>query len=555
MKKKILSEAFKWGVRQRQGNDGKPFYVVYIDPQLSQNTIAVKDELKNRFRLRWDTMKKCWYLNVSEADATDNAKLEAKMRPIIEFLEQHSEEKGVTPEDQNTNINNEFQNILSQIETILNGINNGQVQVQNPEKFNSKELQSKLESYKAELIASFQDGTFKEKMGPIIKFRQAQGTSYSIGNCILIYLQKPDAKMVKSRKKWAHSNKNVINGAKPIAMWCPIGEREATPEERKEIEQKFLAKAAKKYGHPVTKKDLNQGEWEKLIDAQNKTVASSFKLVDAFYDISDTVQMEGKEDVIGNLDGIKDVEWFDNTTPEDEKSIRLYNAILETIQSFGIKVTYSNEQDLGGARGQSVGGEIKVLENAPKNIGTVSTLIHELSHEMLHQSYLRTRKEEFKSFFVGRPEGRELVEQQAEISAWIVLRYFGYDMKQAVNYAACWGADEKNAAFVMDSVASVAGKIINEMNENMLTMNESASAQITGLSVAEMLGPDAVEAYNKSKRMEVTDGFNEKGLYIQTNNFTNLYMNTTCISLRLFRSLKEKKMRKIIINTLITLLL
>lgn len=509
--KEIITEAFKWSVKEKQKNDGTgSYYIAYIDPKLSQDTFNVKDTLKKRFNMKWDAFGKYWYMILSSDPTKRQTQIDSFVKPAIEYLEQNSTEKGATPEESANNVNAECQRIIDQIDELINAINNGQVQQpQIPTQFNANELKTKLEGFKAELIASFQDGTFKEKMGPIIKFRQAQGTKYSFGNCILIMLQRPNAKMVKSKKKWELANKEVLPNAKPIALWCPIGKRESTPEEKREIEAKFLQRLSRKYGRPITVKDLNVGEREKLIDAKNVTVADGFKLAPYFYDLADVTQMNGKEDKIGNLDGMDDVEWYDNTTPEDAKSIKLYNAVIASIQSFGINLTYGDENTLGGARGVSKGGEIQVLQDAPKNVGTVSTLIHELSHEMLHQSYLKTKKDDFRQFFVGSPEGKELVEQQAEISAWIVLKYFGYDMRQAVNYAACWGADEQNAAYVMDSVALVAGRIIDEMNSNMMTMDESKinESRITGIDVAEMLGPQAVEAYKKSKMMGVTENF------------------------------------------------
>lgn len=57
--------------------------------------------------------------------------------------------------------------------------------------FDPKELERRLEFFKEELIASFQDGTWKEKMAPIVKFRQAQGPSFSWDNAMLIQIQDP----------------------------------------------------------------------------------------------------------------------------------------------------------------------------------------------------------------------------------------------------------------------------------------------------------------------------------------------------------------------------
>ena len=104
-----------------------------------------------------------------------------------------------------------------------------------------------------------------------------------------------------------------------------------------------------------------------------------------------------------------------------------------------------------------------------------------------------------------------MIEQQAEISAWIVMRNFGYDMQTAKNYVACWGGDDKTAAYAFDTVAKVATRIIKGMNENMATVNESigTGGQITGLDIAKMVGME--DTYMRGKQDEkqgVTNRFN-----------------------------------------------
>jgi hypothetical protein len=156
----------------------------------------------------------------------------------------------------------------------------------------------------------------------------------------------------------------------------------------------------------------------------------------------------------------------------------------------------------GGARGVSKGGVIDILSSAPKNIGTCNTLIHEFSHEIFHHENLKNMNpKSWEKFYIGRNGGRNIVEQQAELCSWIVMRYLGYDMKTNINYLGNWGINEENAAEVFDQVANAADTIMGLISKNYnKTLNESMSlGQLTGLDVAKMIGPKIEQLYLKSK--------------------------------------------------------
>ena len=501
--KNKLNEAFEWKVEERQNQSGGKYYIAAIDSNLStDDTYAVKDQLK-KFGARWDNVDKQWYFPLSGDPTKRQEQIEKVVKPCVEYL------KGVEKVPSQDNAETTIQKIIAQIDAVINSPDDGESP---DEEMGAKEIKGRLETFKQELIDAFRNNTFREKMGPIIKFRQAQGAGYSILNSILIMLQKKDAKMVKSVSRWASANKTVKPGAKPIYLWCPVGKKQHTPEERLAIEIDFYKKMQKLYGQPISsRKQLNIGDRERLEKKLNEVVPRSFKLRPNFFDISDVQQIPGKEDLIGSPDRDDDVKWFDETTPADAKSEQLFDAIIDTIESLGISVQFV--PGLGGARGVSMGGKIEVLQDASKNIGTVSTLVHELSHELLHQTYLKTRggdKEDWAKYFVGREFGKQIVEQQAEISAWIVMRNFGYDMQEAKNYVACWGGDDKTAAYAFDTVAKVSTLIIKNMNASMgyvddLNEGVGGSAEITGLDVARMVGMEDVYVKGKKAQQMNTD--------------------------------------------------
>ena len=515
MKKKVLKEAYEWGVKKINNGGGLPMFIVYIDPKLSENSYEYKDQIK-KYGAKWSGIGKYWYFEVSSDPQQRAQEIETKVKPCVEFL------KSVEKKPNNLNAQGQMDKIISMIDELI-----GAARTAGAEKvvdevdtsFDPKELERRLEFFKEELIASFQNGTWKEKMAPIIKFRQAQGPSFSFDNAILIQIQDPQSTMVKSKSNWLAANKNVKAGAPALWIRVPLGKKNVTDKKQGTID--WLQKYGKTQQGNLTQEQIDQivasltvGEKEKLKKYLNSVDAFGFKLIPGVYDVRFTEQIEGKEDLIGSQEGIEDIAWYDGVSDETERSAHLYDAVVKAIEKSTVKVSYTTDAELDGARGVSVGGEIKVLQGIPKSPGAVSTLVHEFSHELLHQNYLK-RNDDLSKFFVGKQEGRAIVEQQAEISAWIVMRNFGYDMKTAVNYAGIWGADDKSCVKVFNTVAAVAKYIIQNVDKEMSNVNESVLSEInlTGFDVARMLGSDALAAYKRGlQQMEeynnITETFN-----------------------------------------------
>lgn len=517
---KVLKESFEWTVVKTINDFGKEVLRAIIDPDLtSDDTFRVKDQLSKKYGMRWDPKEKVWYFTVWKDPQKRKEQIETQIKPCIAYL------KSVEKIPSDRSVDEEVKALMEDLDAAINSDPTGDTPEETEE---VKNIQAKLLNFKQELVKSFRDNTFREKMGPVIKFRQAQGGGFSILNSVLIMLQRPNAKMVKSIGNWAKANKKVKKGAKAIYLWCPVGKRQLTSDERLETEVKFYKKMEKLYGTKiVSRKQLKVGDREALEKELNKVKATGFRLRPRFFDFADVEQIQGKEDLIGNPQVMQDIEWFDDKTPVDSRSEELFDAVIATIKDFEVEVGFVG--DLGGARGVSMGGKIEVLQDAPKNIGSISTLVHELSHELLHQTYLKTKggeKEDFAQYFVGREYGKGIVEQQAEISAWIVLRNYGYDMQTAKNYVACWGGDEKTAVFAFDTVANVATRIIKGIDENLNTMNGlnegiGGGTVITGLDVARLVGMENV--YIKGEKEKTEDKI--KAINEQFNSFLNRLNN------------------------------
>ena len=519
MAKKLLKEAFEWTVQKmKRVNTGEIYYLATIDPKLSQSSFQYRNEIK-QYGGMWLGPQKTWGFYLPNNKEEAHKVIEDKVKPCIEFL------KSVENPSSNKTADETFNEIISTFDSLIKSIDAEAKTLSSTKEvdtsFDPKDIKDKLVKFKQELIDSFNDDSWKEKMMPIIKFRRAQGPSFSLLNSILIYMQDPQATMVKSRGNWEKANRTVKPDAPALVLMLPKGQKlYKTPQQQAAVKREWLISTGK-ISSSATQEEVNAalanltvGEKEilrKKLNSLNQMSNISFEFKPLWFDVRFTEQMEGTEDLVGSREDIDDIDWYDKDSPESEKSAKLFDAVLQVIEKSGVKLEYASEDELGGARGVSTSGKIKVLSNQPKTPGAVNTLVHEFAHELLHQRYLKDQ-DKYSDFFVGTQQGRGPVEQQAEITAWIVLRNFGYDLTTSVNYAGIWGADDKNCMQVFDTVAKVASFIIEQIYIvlNGEQVNESAGnmVNLTGADVAKMLGKDALDAYNRSKEMNsIKEGF------------------------------------------------
>ena len=426
----------------------------------------------------------------STKDEENKKIIDEKVKPALEFLV--SQEEG-----------NE-QDIVSVLDDIINKLSSqdteAEVEAAQNAYMSTKQIKDKIQSFKEKLVNTFNDKDFLAMITPLIKFKKAQGYKFSLLNTILIWVQDPNASMVKSKPNWEKMNRTVKPGARALGLFVPTGGKSAykTKEEKEAAKARFM-----QVNHIESEADMTPGDEERLRHFLTKRDnTSGFKMSFAFYDIKDTVQMEGKEDIVGSN---VDVQWFDNTGKETEAVKEKIYSLLQVVAESGVDV--SKTKDLGGALGVSKGGKIETLEDASMNSNYFLTLTHEFAHELLHQKYLKSKNTEFSAFYQGKERGRGFIEQQAELTAWIVCQFYGYDMPTAINYNVAWGMDAKNAVFCFDTVASVSDFIINKINAKIQQMRQGNNVQesinknminevnYSGADIARMVG--AGELYQK----------------------------------------------------------
>lgn len=450
---------------------GAPIVIVKGD------VYAFKDLLKNS-GAKWNGASKFWFWFVDKNDPKKT--IDKIIKPALQTIK-------------------DTQNVVIEIDKILADLET-ESPSSNPDlgvsADDEKKIKDKLQAFKERLVNIQDDEQFKETMGKIIAMKAAQGYEFSFGNTILIMIQDINAGIVNSKKNWLEKYNRIVNSnARPLMVWAPQGVKQTISKDKEELlKNEFLKKIGKKPGDKLTPNE--QFQMEKML--RGYTFATRFKFVPV-YSQKDTTQIEGKEDYIKAAEeSKKDIKWFEDNMISDE--VRpIYKGLIDFAEEKGISVDFI--EDLGGARGSSASGAIKLLKNEGNDVGLTKTLAHEITHELLHQKYLSNKGDETSKFFLGTSEGRAAVEQQAELSAWMFMYAFGFDLKTtSLNYVLLWGGDKDKMVRVFDTVSGVVNYLIDFVNRKIKTVDEAMGSHTHGKHIS----PDDI-----AKALGVEDEFRE----------------------------------------------
>ena len=235
---------------------------------------------------------------------------------------------------------------------------------------------------------------------------------YSFNNCILIAVQAPEATMVQGFQAWKKLGRNVVKGEKGIGIIAPmIGKRKD--------------------------EDGNSDE------SEGKTVFG-FKVVHVF----DVSQTEGE-----------DLPEFAEVSGDPGENIE---AVENLIRSHGINLLY--EAIPGGADGVSKKGTIVISPELPP-ANRLATLVHELSHELMHLPTDR-RKETTKT----------IRETEAEAVAHVVCQALGLDtLYHCTDYIHLYDGDADVLTRSLDHIQKTAAEILEGVKSHMRIDAEEGS--------------------------------------------------------------------------------
>ena len=162
------------------------------------------------------------------------------------------------------------------------------------------------------------------------------------------------------------------------------------------------------------------------------------------YDFSATVPIPGHPK---SFEPVTRKDWSKDSNEEVEEIKGLITSLENWAKEQGIKAEIEDMDAEKG--GYSAGGKI-AINSTFKGINMFSTYVHEVAHELLHWK---------------DQEGKHSTSQQKEIdaetTAYIVLKHFGFETQDTTNYLALWRATGEDVKARRRHIQRAAMEIIN----------------------------------------------------------------------------------------------
>ncbi len=240
---------------------------------------------------------------------------------------------------------------------------------------------------------------------------------YSIGNLILIMLQKPNATRVAGFGTWRDLGRWVKKGEKGIAILAPCMPpkgAKATPPEESEAEE------------GETKEERERGDIRPLY----------FKVVHVF----DVSQTEGKP-----------LPEFEVPALTGEANEGLFTEVMHLVKTEGVEVSFEPrpDQDLD-IKGMYYGKTIWVKPEESR-AQQLKTLLHEVAHYYSEGVFQIPRRD---------------AETIAESVAFTIGAHFGFDTgTRSFPYVALWSEDKKVLEANLAAIRKVSAKIIDGLEQ------------------------------------------------------------------------------------------
>lgn len=293
----------------------------------------------------------------------------------------------------------------------LNAFNKEEASDSEIGEFSGEDLEDRFKKFVEHLKSGVMNVKNSKEYQEYVQF-QKRFRNYSFNNQILIFIQRKNASRVAGKNTWFRQfGRKIKSGERAILIYAPIMTK------RKD-------------------EDIQAGE-DPASGIKEKVMR--FRLVPVF-DISQTEPIPGREKEIP-----EEIQWYDDT-PLDERMRVIFEAVKQYASENNIKVDIKTEDDLGGARGVSRGGTIELVSE------NLSTLIHEVAHEMLHW---KDRE--------NTPE-RKIKELQAEGVANFVLSEYDIPAPHTEKYLALWQIDPEHINSNFNVIKDTAKILIEYIN-------------------------------------------------------------------------------------------
>ena len=295
--------------------------------------------------------------------------------------------------------------------------------VANAEEFQGKgNLMDKITMYVQDLANATDEKALSAEIRRYLTFF-AGFRGHSFYNTLLIWIQKPNATKVAGFRQWEKKFRRVKKGAKGIMIFAPVMTK--TKKDDVQIDDAALDNEVKK-GYPV-------------------------RFVPVYvFDISDTEPIDERGEVP------EAPKWFEESEPT-ERTKELYKYLTEILDNMGVKLTRGDAK--GGEKGYSAGNHIN-MSSEVEGAGEVSTLIHELAHELMHwkKSSIYYQGDEVKY-------NAAIKELQAESVAYTVMKHYGLPVQHQSTYLALWKANKEKILANIKVISDVSKFIIDEIDK------------------------------------------------------------------------------------------
>ncbi|MBI2852919.1 MAG: hypothetical protein HYX84_07455 [Chloroflexi bacterium] len=269
-----------------------------------------------------------------------------------------------------------------------------------------KKIDAVMKQLKAEVEGIQDSYQFRLFLATMAKFHE-----YSIGNQILIMLQKPDAIRVAGFNTWKDLGRWVKKGEKGIAILAPV-----MP--------------------PKRKTENTEGEDEDNEKEELDPRPVFFRVVYVF----DLAQTEGRE-----------LPEFSVPVLTGGANEELFAALLALAKREGLTVSFDPSPGIDpNVKGYYSGRTIWVRPEESR-AQQLKTLIHEMSHYFTESVFRIPRAD---------------AETIAESAAFVVGAHFGFDTgTRSFPYVALWAKDKRMLEQNLGAIRRVAGTILDKLEE------------------------------------------------------------------------------------------
>lgn len=329
-----------------------------------------------------------------------------------------------------------------------------------------KEITTKLESGVKDL---FESDKYKEYLKTMSRFHR-----YSARNIMLIYMQRPDATHVAGKTTWIQKFKRQkIAGEKGIKILAPAP---------------LIIKKEKEVIDPKTNKPIIDENGEPLHE-EIEIKTARFKIVEV-YDVSQTFG-EPLPNLVETLTG----------------SVERYELFIDALRETSpLPIKFIDMPD--DTDGSCKFGEKISIRNGMSEVQTICAIIHEITHEKLHNiEALRPADADAKL------KDRRTEEVEAESVSYAVCQYYGIETgANSFGYLAEWSKSRelKELSKSLDTIRKTATDLIEKIDEelNVLAKERGINLEINdAVEIQKIKTNESTEISNEAKSDQIYNTF------------------------------------------------